>query len=92
MPIYKYQCPNCGTTVEELRSIADRDKEILCPQCSTNMKRQFSASFGVEFVTVTGLAKFSSPLLNKTVYYEKHDNWVPPKEYLEKKTRGLKIL
>ncbi len=56
------------------------------------MKRQFSASFGVEFVTVTGLAKFSSPLLNKTVYYEKHDNWVPPKEYLEKKTRGLRIL
>ena len=39
MPLYQYECENCGARFEALRSIADRDNQAKCPECgheSTN--------------------------------------------------------
>jgi len=33
MPIYEYQCTNCGYRFELRRSLADSDSEIKCPKC-----------------------------------------------------------
>ena len=34
MPLYTYRCRRCGHTVDEARTIADRDRAPLCLQCS----------------------------------------------------------
>ena len=40
MPIYEYKCPEkrCGKKQEAMRSIKDRDEEIIC-DCGTKMNR-----------------------------------------------------
>lgn len=43
MPIYEYQCRDCGATFEKLRRIKDADSGLECPNCrSTEVERQFS--------------------------------------------------
>lgn len=46
MPLFEYQCGNCGTRFERLARIADADRPGPCPQCGhQDSKRQIS-SFG----------------------------------------------
>ncbi|MFZ5433225.1 MAG: FmdB family zinc ribbon protein [Calditrichota bacterium] len=33
MPIYDYDCRNCGGEFEELRRLSDRDEDVECPYC-----------------------------------------------------------
>jgi len=33
MPIYDYQCRNCGAEFEALRNIKDEDHDLECPYC-----------------------------------------------------------
>ena len=33
MPLYDYQCRNCGAEFDMLRSIKDDDSEVECPYC-----------------------------------------------------------
>ena len=33
MPLYTYQCYECGKVQEEMRSVKDRDKSIACDHC-----------------------------------------------------------
>jgi putative FmdB family regulatory protein len=33
MPLYNYQCYECGKVQEEMRSVKDRDKSIACDHC-----------------------------------------------------------
>ena len=33
MPLYTYQCYECGKVQEEMRSVKDRDKSIACNHC-----------------------------------------------------------
>lgn len=41
MPMYEYQCQDCGMSFEE---IAGRDEAVACPSCgTTNTSRQLSA-------------------------------------------------
>ena len=43
MPIYEYQCMNCGNKFELLRRLSDKDNEIKCPKCNkTGVKRALS--------------------------------------------------
>jgi putative FmdB family regulatory protein len=43
MPLYEYQCCNCGKTFEMLRRIKDSDDDLECPNCqSAKIERQFS--------------------------------------------------
>ncbi len=43
MPIYEYQCENCGHAFEMLRRMQDADNDLKCPKCeSTKVERQLS--------------------------------------------------
>lgn len=33
MPLYEYECPDCGTCFDALRGMAEADDPIACPQC-----------------------------------------------------------
>jgi putative FmdB family regulatory protein len=33
MPIYEYQCQNCGEEFDMLRSIKENDRDVECPYC-----------------------------------------------------------
>jgi len=43
MPIYEYECPNCGACFEELRKMSDRSESALCVRCRSNAVRVFSS-------------------------------------------------
>lgn len=41
MPMYEYQCANCGTKFEQL--VFDHDEEVVCKSCeSTRVEQQLS--------------------------------------------------
>lgn len=40
MPIYEYECENCGTRFEKMQSIAE-DPVRQCPECSGNVHKVF---------------------------------------------------
>jgi len=33
MPLYEYECPDCGTLFELLRPLSRRDEATTCPRC-----------------------------------------------------------
>jgi putative FmdB family regulatory protein len=44
MPMYEYRCGQCGHVFEQLRRMADADRDLQCPQCgSEHAGRQVSA-------------------------------------------------
>lgn len=47
MPIYAYECPDCGHRFERLQSINSEDKEV-CPNCGA-MARRLIMPAGVIF-------------------------------------------
>ena len=34
MPIYQYDCPNCGHSEEVIRKVDNRDDPFICPECA----------------------------------------------------------
>ncbi|MCR4666399.1 MAG: zinc ribbon domain-containing protein [Desulfovibrio sp.] len=42
MPIYEYQCPQCGRIFEEWVKVADAHTEESCPDCGTSSPRLIS--------------------------------------------------
>lgn len=43
MPIYEYQCQNCGEEFDMLRSVNDDDRDVECPYCREKLaERQMS--------------------------------------------------
>jgi len=45
MPIFEYECPECGHTFEEIETIADRDKPHICPVCGGKRARRIVSLF-----------------------------------------------
>ncbi|MBA7678864.1 hypothetical protein ES703_87142 [subsurface metagenome] len=44
MPLYEYECKECGSRFELLRSITASDSDLKCPKCGVkNPRRVFSA-------------------------------------------------
>lgn len=41
VPIYEYQCTNCGRTVEEMQRITDKPLQT-CPSCKGKLRRLIS--------------------------------------------------
>jgi putative FmdB family regulatory protein len=54
MPIYEYLCPPCETAFDEIRSIADRDEPIPCPECSRPTNLRTPPSFFVRGCSGSG--------------------------------------
>ncbi|MFP4145021.1 MAG: FmdB family zinc ribbon protein [Phycisphaeraceae bacterium] len=50
MPVYEYQCEDCGHVTEALRKMADADAKLACEKCGSNQTKRahsvFSASSG----------------------------------------------
>jgi len=47
MPLYVYDCQNCGHRFEEIISIEDRNAEPPCPLCKSVSKRHLEETFGI---------------------------------------------
>lgn len=46
MPLYEYQCKECGYRFDALRPIKDADQPIVCNHCESNhTERQISVFF-----------------------------------------------
>ena len=46
MPVYEYECKNCGVKFEAMRSMKDADLPIKCESCdSLKTKRSLSVCF-----------------------------------------------
>ena len=45
MPLYDYNCPECGTREDIFAHI--EDKTLYCEQCGSQMKRQLHARYGI---------------------------------------------
>ncbi len=56
MPLFEYRCHDCGVTFEELRSLAQADLGVECPECGGGeVERQLSS-----FATSAGSAGSSA--------------------------------
>ena len=45
MPIYEYECKECGEKFEARRGIDDSDVEIKCPKCGVKHPRRVLSLF-----------------------------------------------
>ncbi len=45
MPIYEYECPNCGRRFELRRGVRDSDNEVICPKCGSRQPRRVLSVF-----------------------------------------------
>lgn len=34
MPLYEYECPECGTRIEVLQKLGEGGESLICQQCS----------------------------------------------------------
>ena len=46
MPIYEYECRNCGARFELRRSMSDSDSEVKCPECGKESPQRVISMFG----------------------------------------------
>ena len=47
MPIYEYECLECGEKFELRRAMADSDSEVKCPKCGGEHPRKVFSAFGI---------------------------------------------
>ncbi len=45
MPVYEYECPECGKRFERRRTIEESDAEVECPECGAKHPRRLFSSF-----------------------------------------------
>lgn len=45
MPIYEYECKQCGEKFELMRRVDANDREIACPKCGTQHPRRHVSLF-----------------------------------------------
>jgi putative FmdB family regulatory protein len=45
MPMYEYKCEQCGREFEQLRRMADADRDLVCPECSSDHIRRLLSCF-----------------------------------------------
>jgi len=44
MPIYEYECQNCGKVTQKLQSFSQKQESIECPECQGEAKSIMSSS------------------------------------------------
>jgi putative FmdB family regulatory protein len=45
VPLYEYECPECGCRLEQRRSMADSDRPDKCPQCGKGVLKRVLSLF-----------------------------------------------
>jgi len=48
MPIYEYECEKCGKIIEEIYSISNYPRGILCKNCGSIADKILSSSGGIQ--------------------------------------------
>lgn len=54
MPMYEYQCRQCGEQYEELRRIQDADRDLQCPFCGAEDVERLLSAFATGGCRATG--------------------------------------
>ena len=93
MPIYEYQCSNCGHHLEELQSISEPPL-VKCPKCGENSLKKLIGSGGglifkgsgfylTDYKNKTSVSNSAPP--KKKTSEKKPDTQTKPKKETEKK-------
>lgn len=45
MPVYEYQCQQCGVTFERIKPMSAMDDDEVCPSCSSGRTRRLLSAF-----------------------------------------------
>jgi putative FmdB family regulatory protein len=45
MPMYEYRCRRCGAKYEQLRRIAEADRDLKCPYCQAEEVERLLSAF-----------------------------------------------
>jgi putative FmdB family regulatory protein len=45
MPIYEYRCRSCKKRFEQLRRMADADRDLVCPECRSEEVERLLSTF-----------------------------------------------
>ncbi len=45
MPIYEYECTECGERFELRRSMSDSDQDVKCPRCEVGSPQRVVSTF-----------------------------------------------
>jgi putative FmdB family regulatory protein len=45
MPLYEYECPECGRKLELRRSIAESERDVKCPECGKGILKRVLSLF-----------------------------------------------
>ena len=45
MPLYEYECKNCGERFELWRAVHEAEKKLECPRCGTQQVKRVFSSF-----------------------------------------------
>jgi putative FmdB family regulatory protein len=45
MPLYEYECPECGRKLEMRRSMTEADQEVRCPECRKGILKRVLSIF-----------------------------------------------
>lgn len=61
MPIYEYQCAECGEKFEVRRSIGEGRSEVTCPKCNAPNAKRLISSFFSPNASASGTADMSCP-------------------------------
>jgi putative FmdB family regulatory protein len=59
MPIYEYQCAECGETFEKFLRTFSEQEELTCPRCGSKDVRKAISLFGLGSATSTGSSSCS---------------------------------
>jgi len=46
MPVYEYECQDCGTRFEKLVRLGDSSGEVVCPKCQSEAVERLISVFG----------------------------------------------
>ena len=65
MPIYEYQCDNCGHKLEKLQKISDEPLKI-CPQCSNHSLKKLVSAAAFRLKGAVGMKQTSRQGIRKT--------------------------
>jgi putative FmdB family regulatory protein len=67
MPIYEYQCNQCGQKFEVRQAIGEGSSGLMCPKCHAQKPKRLLSSFFSPVSSTTELAESSCPTCSSRV-------------------------
>ncbi len=59
MPLYEYRCAACGKVFEQLRRMADADRDLICPECASGRVGRLLSTFATSGCHAPAGSRFS---------------------------------